>query len=138
MALAERLAVIASEPEGRAAVERAYYSAFHRGAELIEVGCGVVMPRDPDVHRKLRFCLEQSKNEELIKIASRLNTIRSERNRADYHLADAKFSRPANVQAQLVIAKEIVAAIDAVSVKIGDFRETIRKYASEVLKLGIR
>jgi len=138
LALADRLAASPAEPEGRAAVGRAYYGAFHRAVILIEEGCGVVLPRDRDVHGKLRFCLEESKNDELIKIASKLDTLRAERNRADYNLADARFARPVNVQAQLILAKAIVSEIDAAAAKFGEFKPAIRKYASEVLKLGVR
>jgi hypothetical protein len=138
IALADRLAAISAEPEGRAAVGRAYYGAFHRAVTLLEEGCGVVLPRDRDVHGKLRFCLEQSKNDDLIKIASKLDTLRAERNKADYHLGDSKFARPVNVQAQLILARTIVSEIDAASAKSAEFKPAIRKYASEVLKLGVR
>jgi hypothetical protein len=60
MAFAEWLAAQPGEAAGRAAVSRAYYSAFHIAKDWMHDVCGVVLPASPEVHRKLQFCLEQA------------------------------------------------------------------------------
>jgi hypothetical protein len=138
MTLAERLASTRQEPEGRAAVSRAYYSAFHTARLLVEQGCGVVLPKGPEAHKKLQLCLQESKQERLAEVGNRLESLREERNGADYKLADSKFSKPANVQLQLILAKEIIAELNAANNQILDFRANIQAYASGTLKLGIK
>jgi uncharacterized protein (UPF0332 family) len=137
MALADRLAAIKAETEGRAAVGRAYYCAFHRAKSLVEDGCGIVLPGGAEVHKKLQFCLEQSQNAEVVEIGDRLQSLREERNRADYKLADSTFAKPANVQIQLEKAKAIVAQVEATAVQVASFRSAVRAYATDVLKLRV-
>jgi uncharacterized protein (UPF0332 family) len=138
MELAERLAAIGAEAEGRAAVSRAYYGAFHHAKSLLEDGCGVKLPNSHEAHKKVCFCFGASKNNGLKSIADRLENLRRERNRADYDLTEFRFAKTSNVQTQMTIAKTIVAEIDSASTRIGDYRLAVRQYASEVLKLGLR
>lgn len=139
MALAERLASIGTEVEGRAAVGRAYYGAFHQARSLLEYDCGVAFQRsDAGIHKKVCQCLEQSTSSELKDIAKRLDTLRAERNHADYDLADSRFAKKSNVQAQLTIAKAIVDETIAALARVAEFKTAVRQYASGVLKLGLR
>jgi len=139
MTLAERLATVGAETEGRSTISRAYYSAFHEARLLLEDGCGVRFQKsDAGIHRKICNCLDESKSSELRSIAERLDTFRAERNRADYDLAESRFAKQSNVQAQITIAKKIIEQINAASAKIAEFRPAVRQYASEVLKLGLR
>ncbi|HEY2412638.1 MAG TPA: hypothetical protein VGI40_10370 [Pirellulaceae bacterium] len=138
MELAERLAAIGAEAEGRAAVSRAYYSAFHHAKSLLEDKCGLKLPNSAEAHKKVCFCLEASKNNELIDIADRLHTLRRSRNHADYDLTESRFVKIPNVQTQMTTAKKIVADIDAAALRMVDFRQEVRRYASEVLKLALR
>lgn len=138
LALSHRLGASAGEPEGRAAVSRAYYAAFHVARALVEDGCGVVLPDSPEIHRKLQFCLEQSASERLIEISDQLNSLRSERNRADYNLSDSRFASRIAVQLQIRKAEGIVADLNAAAAKLPAFRSVIRAYAKNVLRLGVR
>lgn len=138
MSLAERLAAHPDEAEGRAAVGRAYYAAFHVARLLVEEGCGIVLPGGPEVHKKLQFCLEHSQDAALMKIADQLQSLRDQRNRADYKLTDSKFASPANVQAQLKSARDIIAEVNATAPRVADFRAAMRAYASDVLKLRLK
>jgi hypothetical protein len=138
MVLAEWLAARPGEPEGRAAVSRAYYAAFHVARMLVEEGCGIILPGGPEVHKKLQFCLEQSQDAALMKIADRLQSLRDQRNRADYKLTDSKFASPANVQGQLKSARDIIAELNAMAPRVADFRAAVRAYASNVLKLRLK
>jgi hypothetical protein len=138
LALAERLAAQSGEAEGRAAVSRAYYAAFHVARSLIEVECGVVLPGGPEVHKKLQFCLEQTGDGGLSEIADQLETLREQRNRADYRLSDSKFANSANVQAQLEAAKEIVVLTSVAATRVADYRLAVRTYARDVLKLRLK
>jgi uncharacterized protein (UPF0332 family) len=73
----------------RSAVSRAYYGAFHVVRALV-VDLGVQVPRH-DVHDKLRWCLKESHEPIAQEVARRLNSLRVERNKADYDLAAATF-----------------------------------------------
>ncbi len=138
MALAERLAAQHAEAEGRAAVSRAYYAAFHVARVLVEEDCGIVLPGGPEVHKKLQFCLEHSQDAALMKIADQLQSLRDQRNRADYKLADSKFASPANVQTQLKSARDIIAEVNAIVPRVADIRAAVRTYASTILKLRLK
>lgn len=138
MALARRLANSLGEPEGRAAVSRAYYAAFHVARRLIEVDCGIVLPDGPEIHRKLLFCLNESKNDELVNIADKLSSLRSERNRADYQLQDSLFASPHNVQLLLADADSIIGRVTATRGQLTEFRPVIRTYAQSILKLRVK
>jgi uncharacterized protein (UPF0332 family) len=137
MALAERLAVIPGEPERRAAVSRAYYSAFHEARLLIQEGCGIVLPGGMEIHRKLIFCLEHSQNPTLIETGDQLSSLREERNRADYNLADPRFASTGNIQSQLVVAKDIVEGLKTAEGQLASIRPIVREYARTVLKLRL-
>lgn len=141
MALAERLAAIRPEPgdrliamqcepEGRAAVSRAYYCAFHTAMSLIQEGCGVVLDKKvPEPHKKLAQCLENSADSKLAETGRNLNSLREERRRADYELAESKFATVKNVQSQISLAKQIVDDVKAAESRIAEFRASIRTYA---------
>jgi uncharacterized protein (UPF0332 family) len=148
MALAERLAAmqqepgpahlaVQREPEGRAAVSRAYYCAFHTAKSLIEDGCGVLLPTGPEAHEKLHKCLENSRDAVLAEIGSRLKSLRSERNRADYKLSDSKFAIAKNVQLQVTVAKQIDAEFKNTEARIPQFRANVQRYAIGTLKLTL-
>jgi hypothetical protein len=138
ISLAERLAAADREVEGRSAVSRAYYGAFHEAKRLIEHECGVVLPPGGEAHRKLQLCLDRSDASLLDEIARRLQSLRDDRNRADYQLADSRFADPVNVQTQLKVAKEVMAMSKEAGVRSTDFRDDVREYASRVLKLRLR
>jgi uncharacterized protein (UPF0332 family) len=138
MALAEHLATVPQEAAGRSAVSRAYYGAFHVVRSLFDSGCGIVLPGGPEVHKKLQFCLQNSGDADLVEISDRLQTLREQRNRADYQLADSKFASAADVRTQLDWAKAIVRDVEASSQRIDRYRTAIRNYANSVLKLPLK
>lgn len=149
ISLADRLAAIQHEPanaaaavqresEGRAAVSRAYYGAFHAAKNLIEDDCGVVLPEGPESHEKLRYCLENSQNDDLASIGGRLKSLRAERNKADYALRESKFAITKNVRMQLERARQIVTDLATVQTQIADIRPSVRTYAGEALRLPLR
>jgi hypothetical protein len=138
MALAKRLTNLPGEPEGRAAVGRAYYAAFHIARVLIEDGCGVVLPDGPEIHRKWMFCLSESKNDDLMNIADKLSSLRAERNRADYLLQDSRFANRSNVHLQLAEAETIIRRLTATRSQLPEFRPVIRTYAQSTLKLRLK
>jgi hypothetical protein len=115
-----------------------YYGAFHVARLLIIEDCGVVLSGGPEIHRKLLFCLEESKTAQLVEIGAQLNSLREERNRADYNLKDWRFANPGNVQSQLAVAEEIVRSLRAAKADIAVFRPIVREYAKTVLRLGVR
>lgn len=138
ISFAESLAAADGEVQGRSAVSRAYYGAFHEVKRLIEHECGVVLPPGGEAHRKLHLCLDGSGASLLDEIARRLQSLRDDRNHADYQLADSRFADPVNVQAQLKVAKEVMAMSKEAVVRSMVFRDGVREYASRVLKLRLK
>src|SRR5262249_51250360 len=83
--LAERLAQESTEAEWRTAASRAYYAAFHAAKELLAV-LGFVMPRDDTAHRQVSYRLQNCGHPQVVAAGAQLDTLRKDRNRADYDL----------------------------------------------------
>jgi hypothetical protein len=84
------------------------------------------------------FCLSESKNDELVNIADKLSSLRSERNRADYQLQDSLFASPHNVRLLLADADSIIGRVTATRGQLPEFRPVIRAYAQSILKLRLK
>ena len=84
--LAETLCRGASETEWRCAVGRAYYAAFHQARYLLQV-LGFQIPRAELVHAFLWKRLRSCGNSSVGTAGSKLQQLRSLRNRADYEVA---------------------------------------------------
>lgn len=136
--LAMQLANSDVEAGIRTSVSRSYYGAFHKGLEFLE-RCGVQLPRSADAHEKLKWCLEHSADATAKDAAQKLDTLRAERNLADYDLRHLKFQRKRNALVALAAAQSIVNALtlcgqEAVFLAI---RSGIRAYAQDILKLRV-
>lgn len=84
--LAERLAEHGAYPaEFRSAISRAYYAAFHLGlSKLRDMGFAIV--QNENAHKEVYRHLNNSGDSELIKVASKMDDLRTRRNHADYEL----------------------------------------------------
>jgi uncharacterized protein (UPF0332 family) len=144
VSLAIKLSNSQHEAELRTAVSRAYYGAFHSARELI-VDCGIAFPRKDllgsDIHRKVRFCLANAGHPDAISIANNLDSLRRQRNLADYDLATGKFTalHVRQVRTTLDIAIEIVDALQRCRTAdtFSQFRQSVRGYAHDVLRLPL-
>ena len=115
--LALQLASSDKEERLRSSVSRAYYGAYHVARELVR-SFDVIVPRR-DVHDKLQWCLrqcgEKMAHTGVIEAASALGSLRTERNRADYDLADTKYAKQANAVLAIKAAQEIVDVLVAIT-----------------------
>lgn len=136
--VAIRLSGAATEADWRSSVSRAYYGAFHEAHTLIEE-CGVTLPKTAEAHDKLQWCLQQAPDNVLARAAEKLNSLRAERNAADYDLDSRKFGHRLTALLQLKIAQEIVDALSECRVepRYSDLRSGIRQYAAATLRLPV-
>lgn len=144
ISLAVKLSSSHIQAELHTSVSRAYYGAFHTARELLEA-CGIRFPPKElfgaDIHRKIRFCLANSANADGLLAAGTLQVLRQQRNFADYDLKNDRFSFPnaRNVRICMQRAIEIVDALQRCQseASISPFRETVRGYARDVLRLPV-
>src|SRR5262245_12354696 len=92
LAQAERLLESGLEVDRRSAVSRGYYAAYHLARILVSEKCGVVLSKTADSHQTIQRCLMSSQHSQLRAAGSRLESLRGERNLADYHLTDPRFA----------------------------------------------
>jgi uncharacterized protein (UPF0332 family) len=137
LALAIRLSSSSAEAERRSAVSRAYYGTFHWARELID-SCGVTLPASDHIHSTLVRCLQHSGDPRLETAGRKLDSLRSERNQADYNLADRRFTNATFVQIQITSARQIADAISNAIADTAAIRFYVREYARDVLKLSVR
>lgn len=113
LSLALQLASSDAEERLRTSVSRAYFGAYHVVRDFVQT-CDVIVPKR-DVHNKLQWCLQQAGDAlgeiELAKAGSKLGSLQTDRNRADYDLSDQSFSRRANVVKAAKKAQEVAVAI---------------------------
>jgi uncharacterized protein (UPF0332 family) len=104
------LLTASTEAAWRSAVSRAYYAAFHVARQrLEELGFGV--PRGERAHAYLWFRLSNCGQPKVQDAGRRLNTLRGQRNRADYELGIPLYKPTANGQVQ--IAQDVIQIVDA-------------------------
>ncbi len=109
LTLAAELASGATEAHYRSAVSRAYYGAFHVARRLLE-DVGVHLPKGEQVHAKATYCLQDCGEANAGEAADDLETLRNERNRADYDL-DRTVSQQRVAETEVRKAQQIVAAL---------------------------
>jgi uncharacterized protein (UPF0332 family) len=144
ISLAIKLSNSQQESELRTAVSRAYYGAFHSARELLE-DCGIRFPSaeliGADIHRKVRFCLAHTDNDDAALVVNRLSSLREQRNHADYDLKIDRFAaaNARNVKTTVRIAVEIVDALQRCRSEpaFSALRATVRGYAHEILRLPL-
>jgi uncharacterized protein (UPF0332 family) len=135
---ADRLLAANTEVDRRAAVSRAYYAGYHLANVFLGERCGVVLPKGADVHQTLQRCLLNSQNELLRDAGTRLESLRAERNRADYDLDDSRFQDAVRAQLQIERAREILSKLKEAAKNLPAFQQVIRHYAGAVLKLQLK
>src|SRR5207247_11355215 len=98
-----------SEAEWRSAISRAYYAAFHAARQFME-DLSFLVPRGEQAHAYLWLRLSNCGDHQLQIAGSRLNVLRSQRNRSDYELSINVHQASGLVQVQ--VAAEIVQIIE--------------------------
>ena len=116
LTLTEQLVVTqhADEKHFRSAVSRAYYGAFHFARELLDQ-LGFPAPRSASGHGVILRRLMNCGNGDVAEAGGMLDTMRSDRNAADYDLHDGKFGKRANAQTRIEQAHEILRILGSCS-----------------------
>lgn len=95
----------------RTATSRAYYSAYHVGAEFLErMGCTI--STGPSGHGDVWKRLQQSGDEELKMVGSQLANLHSSRITADYKLNEGRAENQTNVHGHIRQAERIIETIE--------------------------
>jgi uncharacterized protein (UPF0332 family) len=135
---ADRLLTAKTEVDRRAAISRAYYAAYHVAKIFLAEQCGIVLSKGSDVHQAVQRCLLNSQSTLLRDAGIWLESLRSERNRADYDLDDARFTDAVRAEIQVQRAREITSKLAEAEQNPLSFQQVIRVYASGVLKLQLK
>lgn len=131
--LAVALGSGSSPAELRSATSRAYYGAFHMACAMLR-DAGIVLPKDAACHEKDPQILGNSGDPEVIAAASKLGSLRTNRNDADYRLDKRSPERSQTVQLHLRVAGDIIECLRQCSsdgAKAG-IRDAVRAYASKI------
>jgi hypothetical protein len=128
--LAIRLAGRADEAALRTSVSRSYYGAFHLARHLLVEECGVVLPHSAEAHKKIVFCLRQSGDASALAASNMLDSMRTERNDADYDLTNARFQVSGSAGPQIQAARKTVDALARCNVD--DMKSHVRSAAKTV------
>ena len=110
--LADRLITNEKNPEGyRSAVSRAYYAAFLTAQEFLGA-MSISLVNRANAHAELLTILGNTGDAALDAAKSFLNTLRDERNAADYDLSDANVETEANARLRLGNAFDVIAELN--------------------------
>ena len=113
LALAAELASADSAAKRRTAISRAYYAAFHVGAQTLRA-MGFRVSRGGAGHGEVAHCFANSANRETNDASRWLSDLHSFRNRADYHLDAVDVELPGKAAAAVANAQSIIDAIDRI------------------------
>ena len=131
--LAKRWSAGSSEAEWRSAVRRAYYAAFHRARRVLRE-LGFQVPRGDRAHAYLWRRLSNSGEAQVQTAGSDLNSLRGDRNQADYEVDRTLSRREALLQVES--ASRIVQILNAAAVEPAraQVTEAMKRYEEDVLK----
>jgi uncharacterized protein (UPF0332 family) len=124
--------VLAEEEDWRSAVSRAYYAAFHVARRLLS-DVGFVVPRGDRAHAYLWRRLSNCGDTQVQLAGSDLNTLRGDRNRADYEVQQTLSHNDALLQVHA--AARIIQILDAVVEPTRtQITDAMKVYERDVLK----
>ena len=132
--LAGKFAAIFHDPAScRTIVGRAYYGGFHLAKAFLE-GLGVKSPRNANTHVYIQHCLLNSGHPELATAGLVLNSLHSDRIKADYDLSPSPVDSAPVARASVERAHQIQSALQ----KCGSedqrrmIRESIESYLAKL------
>jgi uncharacterized protein (UPF0332 family) len=138
-AAAESLSKGTTPAEMRSSISRAYYGAFHTARDLC-CSVGIALPKTADCHVKVSQILGNSGDQDVVKSASKLSSLRDVRNDADYDLTDSRPEKKNYVILQLKAADDIITNFKKHLPKgsLDPLHEALRKHAKDILKLPVK
>jgi uncharacterized protein (UPF0332 family) len=131
--LAQRLLADHSEAAWRSAVSRAYYAAFHAARELLQ-DLGFTVPHGERAHSYLWLRLSNCGDQQVQNTGAALNTLRQDRNRADYDLH--RVLTLANATRSVRAAEQCILLLDttATAPTRTSITDTMKIYERDVLQ----
>jgi uncharacterized protein (UPF0332 family) len=133
MSVALRLSV-GDEASRRSALSRAYYCAYHVARRLI-AKCGIRFVGTASTHEHLPWCLQNAGDANAMDAGRKLQSLRSERNNADYNLESLDFQSGHWTTTHIQLAQRIVMALEQIEPQ--SIAPAVRQYASTVLRLSL-
>jgi uncharacterized protein (UPF0332 family) len=110
--LAERLTVNEKNPEGfRSAISRAYYAAFLTAVDFL-AAMNISLLGGLGVHTELLNILGNTGDAALLLARDALDTLRKQRNKADYDLTNTKVETETNAMNRLKSAFKVIAELN--------------------------
>jgi uncharacterized protein (UPF0332 family) len=110
--LADRLTANERNPEGfRSAISRAYYAAFLTAVDFL-AAMNISLLSGPGAHTELLNILGNTGDAALLLARDSLDTLRKQRNRADYDLTDTTVETEANALIRLKGAFNVIAELN--------------------------
>jgi uncharacterized protein (UPF0332 family) len=123
--LAGKFAAIFHDPAScRTIIGRAYYGGFHLAKAFLE-SLGIKPPRNANTHVYIQHCLLNSGNPDLATAGMVLNSLHSDRIKADYDLSPSPVDSASVAQASVERAHQIQSALKRCGGK--DERRLIRE-----------
>ncbi len=109
--LASRLVEHGAYPaEFRSAISRSYYAAFHVGLEFLNE-MGLSIKDNALAHNEVYWHFNNSGDEDLKKIGTKIGELRTKRNHADYKLKRTDVETKENAKLHVLSAERIIESI---------------------------
>ena len=100
-------------PECRCAISRAYYAAYNVAVDFLD-RLGFETTNSHNCHQAVQFALNQSGNASLRDVSTFLNTLHTERRRADYEMRNTRPEEVSHADAMVKVAETAIALVDSV------------------------
>jgi uncharacterized protein (UPF0332 family) len=128
-----------TEVHYRSAVSRLYYGAFHTAKDILAMRCGIDIPIH-EAHAKLPKCLMSADDLAVRDAGRKLDSLRQMRRIADYELGDPSPQSSRWAHRQMHLALQVLHLLEQwqTQATFEQTAETIRLFARDVLKLGVR
>lgn len=122
-ALAKKLVTEAKPAEIRSAISRAYYAAYNFAVEIL-TDLGFAMPKNSKGHSAVQFRLQNSGDNNIVRVGSQLTDLYSKRIQADYRLNEKSAE---NQKVALVVIEQVERMIGVLEEgnRVGARRESI-------------
>lgn len=114
--------------EFRSAISRAYYAAYHVGLEFLNK-MGFSISKNSEAHDAVCWHFNNSGDEDLKKIATKIGELRAKRNQADYQLNRTDVESKENAKLYVMSAGRIIESIEKCS-KVKDSKLITEKIQS--------
>jgi len=124
--------------ERRSAISRAYYSAFNRASEVIRE-IGIVLPKGAECHDKVAKILGNCGDNDVQAVGQKLESLRTNRNSADYHLNDPAPEKQGTVILNLHAAEQIILGVEKCIAggEKANVQTRMKEYAGNTLRLTV-